>query len=195
MHATVCDYMADTVQNSMEAGATRVDVELVEDGETVRVAIKDNGKGMDDSTQRRVWNPFYSEAGKHDKRRVGLGLPFLRQAVEATGGTVSLESEPGRGTTLEYSFGAKHLDMPPLGNVPRTIISLMNYAEQCELRFTRSRGGRSYTIGRQELVDALGNLDEVGNIVLAREFLEGQESDLLEQDCAAAHGRETAEPA
>ena len=188
MHATVCDYMADTVQNSMEAGASRIDVELVEDGETVRVAIRDNGKGMDEATRKRVWNPFFTEAGKHDRRRVGLGLPFLRQVVEATGGGLALESEPGRGTTLEYSFGAKHLDMPPMGCVAQAVVSLMNYAGNCELHFTHSRGDRSYTVSKCELAEALGNLEEVGNLLLAREYLEGQESDLLAKDCAAAHG-------
>ena len=92
MHATICDCFADTVQNAIEAGASRIDAELTENGETVKVVIKDNGKGMDEAVLKRVWDPFYSEAGKHDKRRVGLGLPLLRQMVEATGGKLTLDS-------------------------------------------------------------------------------------------------------
>ena len=82
MHATIADVIADTAQNSIEAGASRVEVALVEDGVTVSVRIADNGKGMDEATQRRAFNPFYTEPGKHDKRKVGLGLPILKQICE-----------------------------------------------------------------------------------------------------------------
>ena len=178
MHATICDCFADTVQNAMEAGASRIDAELTENGETVKVVIKDNGKGMDEAVLKRVWDPFYSEAGKHDKRRVGLGLPLLRQMVEATGGKLTLESKPGCGTLLEYSFDAKHLDTPPLGDVPGTVLTLMNYDGSFELCFSHTRGDRSYTICRSELQEALGDLRDASSLVLARDFLRDQESDL-----------------
>ena len=83
MHATICDCLADTVQNAIEAGATRIEVRLEEDAEAVKLLIRDNGKGMDDATLARVWDPFFTEPGKHARRRVGLGLPLLRQMVEA----------------------------------------------------------------------------------------------------------------
>ena len=95
MHATIADVIADTAQNSIEAGASQIDVTLVEDGATIAVAIADNGKGMDEATKQRAFDPFFSEAGKHDKRRVGLGLPILKQLCEACGGNLSLESEKG----------------------------------------------------------------------------------------------------
>ena len=52
MHATLTDVLTDTAQNSIEAGASRVEVSLVEDGATISVAIVDNGKGMDEATRR-----------------------------------------------------------------------------------------------------------------------------------------------
>ena len=45
MHASIADVIADTAQNSIEAGAKNVTVRLVEDGEYVSVSIADNGKG------------------------------------------------------------------------------------------------------------------------------------------------------
>ena len=92
MHATIADVIADTAQNSIEAGAKHISVTLVEDGQTIAVTITDDGKGMDEATQARAFNPFYTEAGKHDKRKVGLGLPILKQLCEATDGAVSLTS-------------------------------------------------------------------------------------------------------
>lgn len=178
MHASVCDYLADTVQNSIEAGASLVEVNLVEDGRKVEVAIRDNGKGMDAETLKRVWDPFYSEAGKHDKRRVGLGLPLLRQLVESVGGSLSLDSKVGEGTSLRYGFPADHIDAPPMGDVPWTLVSLFNYTGEFELSFSHTKREAGYTISRSELQDALGNLHDASNLVLMRDFLREQENDL-----------------
>ena len=178
MHATIADVIADTAQNSIEAGATRVEVALVEDGVTVSVRIADNGKGMDEATQRRAFNPFYTEPGKHDKRKVGLGLPILKQLCEATDGGLSLESAPGRGTTLSYHFRADHVDLPPMGDIAAMVLMLFNYPGEFELVFTHRKGGEEYAISRSELADAVGGLESVEGITLAKEFLESQESAL-----------------
>ena len=100
MHATISDAICDTVQNSIEAGARHIALTVAEDGRMIRVDVKDDGKGMDEATRARVWDPFYTEPGKHDRRRVGLGLPLLRQMAEAAGGAVSLESAKGAGTRV-----------------------------------------------------------------------------------------------
>ena len=178
MHATIADVIADTAQNSIEAGASRVEVALVEDGVTVSVRIADNGKGMDEATQRRAFNPFYTEPGKHDKRKVGLGLPILKQLCEATDGGLSLESAPGRGTTLSYHFRADHVDLPPMGDIASMVLMLFNYPGEFELVFTHRKGGEEYEIARSELADAVGGLESVEGLTLAKEFLASQESAL-----------------
>ncbi len=178
MHATIADVIADTAQNSIEAGASRVEVALVEDGVTVSVRIADNGKGMDEATQRRAFNPFYTEPGKHDKRKVGLGLPILKQLCEATDGGLSLESAPGRGTTLSYHFRADHVDLPPMGDIAAMVLMLFNYPGEFELVFTHRKGGEEYEIARSELADAVGGLESVEGLTLAKEFLASQESAL-----------------
>ena len=178
MHATLTDVIADTAQNSIEAGAKRIEVSIVEDGSTISVSIADNGKGMDEATRRKAFDPFFTEAGKHDKRRVGLGLPILKQLCEMCGGGVSLESERGVGTTLRYSFDANNIDLPPMGDLPGALLTLFNYPGDFELVFTHRRGGEEYTIARSELADAVGGLDSVEGLSLAREFLAGQEESL-----------------
>ena len=178
MHATLTDVIADTAQNSIEAGAKRIEVSVVEDGSTISVSIADNGKGMDEATRRRAFDPFFTEAGKHDKRRVGLGLPMLKQICEMCGGGVTLESERGVGTTLRYSFDANNIDLPPMGDLPGAVLTLFNYPGDFELVFTHRRGGEEYTIARSELADAVGGLDSVEGLSLAREFLVGQEESL-----------------
>jgi len=77
MHATLADVIADTAQNSIEAGSSEVRVTVTETDGRIAVDIRDNGKGMDEMVLKRVFDPFYTEAGKHDRRKVGLGLPLL----------------------------------------------------------------------------------------------------------------------
>lgn len=175
MHATLSDILTDTVQNSIEAGASRVEVEIAEDGALSRVKISDNGKGMDEATVKRAFDPFWTEPGKHDKRKVGLGLPLLKQSCEACGGSVSLKSVKGEGTVLEYSFDPTSIDMPPMGNLAEAMVTLFNYPGEFELVFTHRAGAEEYSVSRSELADAVGGLETVEGIMLAREFMESQE--------------------
>ncbi len=178
MHATLADVIADTAQNSIEAGAAKIDVTLVETGEQIQVAIIDNGKGMDEATLKRAFNPFYTEPGKHDARKVGLGLPILKQICEECEGGVELKSTKGRGTQLRYHFAAHHIDLPPMGDLAEMVVTLFNYPGTFELTFTHTRGENSYTISRSELCDAVGSLESIDGLSLAKEFLHSQEEAL-----------------
>ena len=176
MHATLADVIADTAQNSIEAGAKKIEVSLIEDDATISVRIKDNGKGMDASTRERAFDPFYTEPGKHDKRKVGLGLPILKQLCESTDGSVSLASALGQGTILEYSFAAKHIDLPPMGDLVETVLMLFNYPGEFDLVFSHKKGETDYSISRSELADAVGGFETPEGLSLAREFLSSQEN-------------------
>lgn len=178
MHASLADVMADTVQNSLEAGARHVAVDLVEEGGTISVSVVDDGKGMDAATLARAFDPFYSEPGKHDKRRVGLGLPILKQTCEECGGACELESTPGHGTALRYHLDATSIDLPPMGDIAAAMTTLFNFPGDAEVVFTHRRGGASYTVARSELADAVGGLDSVEGLSLAKEYLRSQEGEL-----------------
>ena len=178
MHATLTDVIADTAQNSIEAGASNVEVAVVEADGKISVDIRDNGKGMDEAVLKRAFDPFYTEPGKHEKRKVGLGLPLLKQICEACGGGVSLVSEKGKGTHLSYFFDAKNIDLPPMGDLAETMVTLFNYPGAFELVFTHRKGGDEYSISRSELSEAVGGLETLDGISLAKEFLRSQEEAL-----------------
>ena len=154
MHATLADVIADTAQNSIEAGARHVSLSIVEDGGKISVSIRDDGKGMDEETLARAFNPFYTEPGKHDKRKVGLGLPILKQICESCDGEVSL------------------------GDLAAAVMMLFNYPGDFDLSFSHRRGAEEYSISRLELAEAVGGLESVDGISLAREFLKSQEEEL-----------------
>ena len=59
-----------------------------------RVVIEDRGKGMDETTRDRIFEPFFSTK----KRGTGLGLAIVKQIVEQHGGRISVASELGGGS-------------------------------------------------------------------------------------------------
>jgi len=178
VHASVCDIIADLVQNSIEAGASRVELDVFTDSDTIRVRVADNGKGMDKATLKKVVDPFYSEAGKHDHRRVGLGIPLLLQTVEAVKGKSDIRSELGKGTVVEFSLDSRHFDTPPLGDLPVTVLGLMAFAGTYDLVLKRTTLADGYSVSRSELTEALGNLEESDTLILARDYLKSQEDNL-----------------
>jgi signal transduction histidine kinase len=70
--------------------------------QSVTVVISDNGSGIPPEDLPRVFNRFHrvAETNVSGEAALGLGLPLTRQFVEAHGGTVELNSEEGKGTTV-----------------------------------------------------------------------------------------------
>ncbi|MEA3267060.1 MAG: ATP-binding protein, partial [Candidatus Fermentibacteria bacterium] len=66
------------------------------DRDTVVVQIEDNGKGMDEKTQRQIFDPFFTT--KRAKGGTGLGLAITYRIIEEHGGSISVSSKPGIGT-------------------------------------------------------------------------------------------------
>jgi hypothetical protein len=137
---------------------------------------------MDPEQLERALSPFFTNGKKHARRRVGLGLPFLKQAVDLAQGEFSLTSEKGRGTVLSFGFDLNQVDSPPLGRLEDAFFQILLFEGEHRLVIHRSlvRGGRSddYTIDRAELIEALGNLSQAESLVMAREFLKNQEESL-----------------
>ena len=178
MHASLSDSVADIAANSIEAGASNIRVSVVDENGTIELKVEDNGKGMPPEIVARAFDPFYTEPGKHDKRKVGMGLPFVKQTCDACGGSVKLESRQGVGTTIVCTFQADNIDLPPMGSLPQAVLSLFNFGGDFDLVFIHRKNGSGYEISRLELMDAVGGFDSVEGLSLAREFLEGQEESL-----------------
>ena len=71
----------------------------VKDGHAV-ILIKDNGCGMDDKTSHHIFDKFYQGDTSHSKEGNGLGLAMVKKIVVLVGGTLSVESQPGKGSTF-----------------------------------------------------------------------------------------------
>ncbi|HEX8847197.1 MAG TPA: ATP-binding protein [Pyrinomonadaceae bacterium] len=83
-----------------EGNGNRISVEK----QTVaRVTVEDRGVGMDERTRTRLFEPFFTTK----KRGTGLGLAIVKQIVEQHGGTISVESSPGKGTRFTVDLPMK----------------------------------------------------------------------------------------
>ena len=71
-----------------------------ERGDRVRLSVEDQGIGMDKSETRRVFEKFYrtKTAEQSGEMGSGIGLSLVKQIVDEHGGTVQVESEPGKGS-------------------------------------------------------------------------------------------------
>jgi len=74
------------------------------EGEAVVVGVRDNGPGIAEQDQRTIFEKFARVAQEGQPKGLGLGLAFCRLAVEAHGGRIWVESEPGQGATFSFSL-------------------------------------------------------------------------------------------
>jgi anti-sigma regulatory factor (Ser/Thr protein kinase) len=116
-------HLLDLAQNSITAGAKLVTIRIrLEDGGMLTMELEDDGKGMSPELLERVTSPF---ATTRTTRKVGLGIPMMKENAEKAGGSFRLESEEGRGTRLTASMDTRNIDCLPLGDLQGTLLSLM----------------------------------------------------------------------
>jgi len=88
------------VQNGLDASDPEgvVTLELRRPGDALEIHVRDEGEGMTDAQAERALEPFYTT--KDVGRGMGLGLYLASSYLESLGGTLEIESEPGRGTDV-----------------------------------------------------------------------------------------------
>jgi two-component system OmpR family sensor kinase len=90
--------VTNLVDNALKyAPASAVRVTLAGDRTSVRIVVADDGPGLSEDEAQHVFDRFYRSPLRRAVPGSGLGLPIARRAVERGGGTLTLESAPGRG--------------------------------------------------------------------------------------------------
>lgn len=175
--------LLDVAENSVAAGAKLVRIELSVDEEArrLRLAIIDDGKGMDPELAKRVTDPFCTS---RTSRKVGLGLPFLKMAAELTGGQLTLESEAGKGTAVTALFCTDHIDMPPLGDVAASVAGLIQCNPHIDFVFALTGPGGRFCADTREMREILGgvSLAEPEVALWLREYLAENIREILKKE-------------
>jgi len=181
LHFTLADLVSDITQNGAESGAEVVELEVKETGGgkkgEFRFTVRDNGKGMSQEELKRAQDPFFTDGIKHPHRKVGLGLPFLIQTAEQSGGGWEMKSEKGKGTEICAWFDTANVDMPPIGDISgmfRTIL-LFQGPKEIVIRRSSENKGIDYELRKTELVEALGGLEDTESLLLLNRYLRSEE--------------------
>ena len=100
--------LSNLIDNAVKYGFENgsVTLRVVSEGSSQRISVEDDGPGIDESHLPRLFERFYRvDAGR--SRAVGgtgLGLSIVKHLVEAMGGTVGVESTPGKGSRFSITL-------------------------------------------------------------------------------------------
>lgn len=165
-------HILDIVENSIRAGASKIEIKIGEDEkrDLLSIMIKDNGQGMDEETLQRACDPFFTTK---KNRRFGLGLPLLREAAKAANGNLTIKSKKGKGTTIEANFQYSHIDRQPLGNIGQTLLTLIIGNPEIDFLFVRKKNGHNYRLDTKKIKVKLKNkpLNSLEGIKMLRDSL------------------------
>ena len=170
----------DIAQNSIKAGAKRLDISLDRRGSWLTVTIADDGIGMSPEFAAAAADPFTTT---RTTRKVGMGLPLFKLAAEQTGGTFSITSRqasaenPAHGTTVTATFDTNHVDCEPLGDITSTVLTLIQCNPELSLTYTSRLEAGELRLSMDEMREVLGEgvpLNSPEVLAWAREYLEGE---------------------
>ncbi len=84
-------------------------------GSQIQVEVRDNGIGMDEKTRLRCLEPFFSTKAKHGG--TGLGLAMVYGMVQRHEGVITIDSAPGKGTCMQFTFPLREQLAPVVAKV------------------------------------------------------------------------------
>ena len=173
-------HLLDMVQNSIEAGASKIEIKILEDfkADLLVMEIGDDGRGMSEEQIARVLDPFYTT---RTTRHIGLGLPLLQEACRRCEGNLEIHSQPGKGTTIQATFRHSHIDRAPLGNIPSVLMTVLFAEKKIDWLYVHQVNQEEFRLEssdiRKELVDVPITHPKVRNWLL--DFLNKGENDLF----------------
>ncbi len=151
-------HILDIVMNSIKAKAKLVEL-YIDDSikrNLLKIVIKDDGTGMAEDMSRQVTDPFYTT---RTTRKVGLGLPMLKESCERCNGFLKIESELGKGTIVSCCFERNNIDRMPLGNMGDTIMTIINSLENCEFLYNHITDAGNFEISTSYMKEMLETED------------------------------------
>lgn len=173
-------HILDIMQNSITAGATLVELSVIEDKtkDILSFRVKDNGKGMSKEFLAAVEDPFTTG---RTTRKVGLGIPLVKNACEMTGGNMKITSELGVGTTITATFGYSHIDRQPLGDMPETMHQIITSFEEVDFMYQHKIDEKEFFVDTREIKKVLDGVSLKENSVSLwlLEYLKEGEAELL----------------
>lgn len=173
-------HLLDIVQNSVKAGATSIGIEFETDidNDILIFSVIDNGCGMEQEFLKKVMDPFTTT---RTTRGVGLGISFLKESCEITGGVLKLESEVNVGTKLTAKFVLSSIDRIPIGDIGQTMFGLILDRPDIDytLKFTNAK--KSFELNLADIRITLEDvpLNDFGVCTWLKELIEEEKINIF----------------
>jgi anti-sigma regulatory factor (Ser/Thr protein kinase) len=147
-------HVLDVLENAVEAGASRIELEIEEDlkADTMVIEVSDNGPGMSEEAINEALSPFYTS---RKTRHVGLGLPLFSEAARRCDGDLTLKSEAGKGTRVRATFRHSHIDRAPLGDMPSALLAVLLSERPLDLEYTHRANQDEFRFDSAEIREQL----------------------------------------
>lgn len=161
-------HILDIAENSINAGAKNIGIYINENEKNnlLTIEITDDGKGMTAEEAGAIQNPYVTS---RTTRKVGLGIPLLKESAEIAGGKIEIESGKGKGTKVKAYFEYNHIDRRPLGNMAETIISIILLSEDTEIDYRHAKNGKEFEFSTNEIKNQLG-IEKLNNITVLNQL-------------------------
>ena len=164
-------HILDIVRNSVEADAKDIFVSMTIDANNIlTIKFEDNGRGMSPEMVKNVTDPFVTT---RTTRKVGMGLPLLKMNSELTGGTMTIDSEHGKGTVVVVSFNMLHIDCMPLGNLGSVFSQLMGGNPDKNFFFKFSTKTDEFTLDSKEVWEMMheNGISQLKMMILIKDMI------------------------
>lgn len=162
------------LQNALEANAENltIDVALAQEEGFVRTSLTDDGEGIPDEIQEKIWTTFFSTKGVEHH---GLGLAACLHVISQLDGRIEVESQPGEGATFSILLPiAENLPSADLSAAPDTILLIAEEsAWSMFVGMSFSTAGKNFT--RRLDAETASEAD----LVLVDEAVPGSVTDIL----------------
>jgi two-component system OmpR family sensor kinase len=105
IHQVVANLLANARAHTPTG--TKIDVSVIQSEDGIRISVADNGPGLSAEDQKKIFERFYradTSRVRVDGEGSGLGLSIVDAVMKAHGGSVSVQSELGKGATFTLFF-------------------------------------------------------------------------------------------
>ena len=100
MKNIMINLLTNAIKYSMPGGFITITLKKEQE---IRVSVTDSGVGISEDNQKHLFQRFFrAEAGRKSLTSTGLGLYLCKQVIEAHNGSISCQSERGKGATFEF---------------------------------------------------------------------------------------------
>ena len=150
-------HILDIVENSIKAEASiiRIEISNSKNNDELIITIEDNGRGMSPEFLARVRDPFTTT---RTTRKAGMGISLFESAAVQTGGSLTIESQEGVGTTLCASFVPSSIDCAPLGDMAATMVTIISGAPDIDYLYHFATDNGEFVLDTKELRSILGDV-------------------------------------